>query len=154
MHELSRVNVAQSLLGVFWGVWFAQFSHSVLTAQNDISIATGQLRAAYVVGALACVLGLTGLLWTLQNVSERLLDRSRGRPLDPETLWREAVRDVLLLLGSYVLISTVVIIVPVGSYLVFRGLSAHEVALSASVIPVWLGTVLALGLARLAFRHG
>lgn len=146
--------MAQSLLGVFWGVWFAQFSRSVLQAESDIGLDTGQLRAAYVVGALACLLGLTVLLWMVQNVSQRLLEPLLGQPLSRETVRAETIGDVLWLLCSYVLICTIVILVPVSSYLLFKGLSAHEVALTAAVIPVWLGMVLLFGLVRIATSRG
>jgi len=148
VHELSRLNVAESILGVFWSVWFAEFSRSVLGAESKISISTDALRTAYIAGALAAVLGLTGLLLVLRHAAQRLSDAEPLRPL------ADTIEDVSLLWGSFALISAIVIVVPVGSYIVFDGLSPHEVALSSVIIPVWLGAVLVLSIGRMARSRG
>ena len=147
MHDLARLNVAQSLLGVFWGVWFAQFSHSVLNARSSNSIGTTQLHGLYIVGALAALLGLTGLLWVVRIVSDRLLAPANVRRQG------DTVRDLLLLLFSFGMIGGVAAGVPVGSYFLFQGISAAEVTISAAVLPAWLGFVLLLSLIGVAASH-
>ena len=149
LSELSQITVGQSILGVFWGIWFSQLSLAAVKAESGTGVSTDLSRSAYVAAATVAVLVLTAFFWLLQRSVKSLSELTTTQKLSTE------VRAATIWLGittlfSFGVITVIVAGLPLGAYAWFEGISFHQALLSAVVIPVWLAFVIGLAVISIA----
>jgi hypothetical protein len=144
--RLNRLTIADTTLGIFWGVWFAQLSHSALNAQSGSDISTDQLRGVYVLAALVTLASMMLMLWGIQGTWRSLFVAVRANST------KHALQLGCALLGYLALLTGAVVTLPIASYAAFDGLSGAEVTLTAIIAPAWVIFMVVVQMLRLIYE--
>jgi hypothetical protein len=136
VRDISALNVTESLLGVFWGVIFAQWSFDVLQADSAVSIQTPILRLSYIGVAIIVVIALTRLIWLIQEASAQL-----AAQLTSVGTGRAMLGSCIDLLKAWLFLSILTGSIPLISLYFFKGLSTYQALFSSIAIPLWLGFI-------------